>query len=125
ATYQEILASGIPARADGVAAEIQATHPDIVALQEITTLSTGPFGGPATAVVRDQLDALMDALRRRGLHYAPVALQTNADVEVPAFDQSFNLIDVRLTDFDAVLARTDLPVSQFKLGNIQQQHFQT
>ena len=124
ATYQEILASQIPQRAEGIAAEIQANQPDVVALQEITTLSTGPYGGPATTVVADQLQSLTDALRRRGLHYASVALQTNADVEVPAFDPSFNLFDVRLTDFDAVLARTDLPVSELKLENVQQGHFQ-
>ena len=123
ATYQEILASDIPERADGIAGEIQTIHPDLVALQEITTLSTGPYGGPATTVVANQLQSLMAALRRRGLHYATIALQANADVELPAFDQSFNPFDVRLTDFDAVLARTDLPVSEFKLANIQQQHF--
>src|SRR2546430_892248 len=67
ATYQEILASDIPERADGIAAEIQTIHPDLVALQEITTLSTGPYGGPATTVVANQLQSLMAALRRRGL----------------------------------------------------------
>src|SRR5512140_219193 len=37
-TYLEVLQSNIPARADGVAAEIQALQPDIVGLQEVTTI---------------------------------------------------------------------------------------
>ena len=51
-TYLEVLASQIPQRADALAAEIQTTQPDLVALQEVSTLSTGPLGGPATTVIR-------------------------------------------------------------------------
>src|SRR5262249_35801534 len=94
-----------------------------VGLQEVTTVRTGPFGGQATTVVADGLTSLLASLAQRGLHYKPVAIQMNADVEAPAFDQSFNLFDVRVTDFDVMLARTDLPVSEFKLEAVQQQHF--
>ena len=96
-TYQEVIQSNIPERAQGIAAEIQAQHPDLVALQEVTTLRVGPFGGPATTVIADQLQSLTAALAARGLHYAAVAIQQNADVEAPAVDQSFNFFDVRLT----------------------------
>src|SRR5262249_13338303 len=123
ATYQEIQASNIPERADGIAREIQATRPYLVGLQEVTEVRTGPFGGPATTVVADGLKSLLASLAQRGLHYKPVAIQMNADVEAPAFDSSFNLFDVRVTDFDVMLARTDLPVSEFKLEAVQQQHF--
>ncbi len=123
ATYQEIQASNIPERAGGIAREIQATRPYLVGLQEVTTVRTGPFGGPATTVVADGLTSLIASLAQHGLHYKPVAIQMNADVEAPAFDQSFNLFDVRVTDFDVMLARTDLPVSEFKLEAVQQQHF--
>ena len=99
------------------------TQPDLVALQEVTTLRIGPFGGPATTVVADQLESLKAALFARGLHYAPVAIQQNADVEARAVDQSFDFFDVRLTDFDVMLARTDLPVSEFHLENVQAQHY--
>jgi hypothetical protein len=37
ATYQEILASNIAERADAIAGEIQEQHPDLIALQEVTT----------------------------------------------------------------------------------------
>ncbi len=124
ATYQEILASKIAERAAGIAAEIQAQQPDLVGLQEVTELRTGPLGGPATTVVADSLQALLAALAQRGQHYVAIDVQQNADVEVPALDQSFNLFDVRLTDFDAMLVRSDLAVSQFKLENVQQAHYQ-
>jgi len=123
ATYQEIQASNIPERAGGIAREIQATRPYLVGLQEVTRVRTGPFGGPATTVVADGLTSLLASLAQRGLHYKPVAIQMNADVEAPAFDQWFNLFDVRVTDFDVMIARTDLPVSEFKLEAVQQQHF--
>ena len=122
-TYQEVVQSNIPERAQGIAAEIEAQKPDLVGLQEVTTLRVGPFGGPATSVVADQLQSLLAALSALGLHYAPVAVQQNADVEAPAVDQSFNFFDVRLTDFDVMLARTDLPVSEFQLEDVQAQHY--
>ena len=124
-TYAEIQASNIPERAEAVAKEIDATRPDLVGLQEVFTYRTGPFGGPATTVTYDVLQSLLDALSRRGLHYAPVAILTNLDAEVPAFDPLSGFFDVRATDHDVVLARTDLPVSQLKLSTIQAQHFTT
>ncbi len=124
ATYNEILASNIPERADGIAAEIQQQQPDLVALQEITTLMSGPPGGHATTVVTDQFQALMTALQLRGLHYAPVAKQKNADLEIPAYDPFSNTsFTARVIDHDAVLARTDLPVSQLKIEGVTMQHF--
>ena len=123
ATYQEMLDSNIPARADLLAAEIQATMPDIIGLQEITTLRIGPAGGPASIVTADSLKSLLAALEARGLHYAPVMVQINADVEVTGLTPDYSTFDARLTDFDALLARTDLPVSEFKLQNVQAQQF--
>ena len=126
ATYAEIQASNIPERAEAIAKEIEATQPDLVGLQEVFTYRTGPYGGPATTVTYDALQSLLDALEQRGLHYAPVLILTNLTAEVPAVDlSSGNLFDVSATDHDVVLARTDLPVSQLKLGNIQAQHFTT
>lgn len=126
ATYKEILASGIPERADAIAAEIQQQLPDLVALQEVTTLRKGPASGPATDVEADQLKSLLDALNNRGVHYAPAAIQRNSDLEFTALElPSFTFYDARVTDFDVVLARTDLPVSQLKVEQVTQQHFTT
>lgn len=124
ATYYEILASNIPERAELIAAEIQQQLPDLVALQEVTTVRKGPLGGPAKTVVVKQLQALLGALKRRGVHYIAVAIQRNEDFELPAFDPFSNtFFDARVTDFDVVLARTDLPVSELKIEQVTKHHF--
>lgn len=124
ATYAEVQASNIPERAAAVADEIAVTHPDLVGLQEVSTYRTGPFGGPATTVTYDALQSLLNELASRGLHYAPVGVLTNIDAEAPAIGPS-GLFDVRFTDHDVLLARTDLQISEFKLENVQVQHFIT
>ena len=123
ATYKEALDSNIPERADGIAAEIQQQQPDLVAVQEVTTLLHGPLGGPATMVDADQLQALMAAIELRGLPYKVLELQQNSDLEFPALDLSSGWFDARVIDFDVVLARTDLPISEFKVEQVTKQHF--
>lgn len=123
ATYKEVLDSNIPERADAIAAEIQQQQPDLVALQEVTTVMHGPLGGPATNLDVDQLQALTAALKLRGLHYGVLASQQNSDLEFPALDLSQGWFDARVIDFDVVLARTDLPISEFKVEQVTKQHF--
>ena len=122
-TFQEMVNSNIPQRAKLIANEIHFAQPDLIGLQEITTLRTGTYGHPADTVVVDGLQSLRQELAARGLHYKAIAVQTNAVVDLPALDSSGNLITVGFTDYDAILARTDLPVSDFKLSNIAMQHF--
>ena len=122
-TFAEMHGSNYAARADRIAAEIQATQPYLVGLQEVTTLRVGSYPGPATTVVDDQLQSLLDSLQERGLHYAALKVQKNSDIQMPAFDASGNMIAVGFTDYDAVLVRTDLPVSQLKVQNVQGQYF--
>jgi len=130
-TFQESRASNIGERAAGVAAEVHDQQPDFVALQELTRWRIGqpgdiPFttGGPATLVVDDALQSLLGALNSLGEHYDVIAVRQNGDDEAPAiFDGSLRLFNVRLTDFDAVLARSDLPVSELKIENVQTGYF--
>jgi endonuclease/exonuclease/phosphatase family metal-dependent hydrolase len=123
-TYQEMLNSNIAQRADGIAAEIQTHHPDMVALQEVTTLSSGPYGSTDLTVVVSGLDSLMAALKARGLHYKVVVVQKNADISLPALDANYqNMVQVGLTDYDAVLVRTDLPAADLKVVKKQADHF--
>jgi endonuclease/exonuclease/phosphatase family metal-dependent hydrolase len=122
-TFLEMHMSNYAGRADGIAEEIQATHPYLVGLQEVTTLRMGTYPGHATTVIDDQLQSLLQSLNQRGLHYKALKVQKNADIEMPAFDASYNLIMVGFADYDAVLVRTDLPVSQLKIGNVEAQHF--
>ena len=122
-TYYEVLASDMPARARALAAEVEAARPDLVSLQEVSRISTGPFGAAATTVVEDQLASVLDALARRGLHYSAIAVQRNLDVTLPSLDTSDQRISLALADFDVVLARSDLPVSQLKIEAVQMGHF--
>jgi endonuclease/exonuclease/phosphatase family metal-dependent hydrolase len=122
-TYQEILASNIPERADAIAQEIQAQHPDVVSLQEVTTVLTGPFPGVATTLVDDQLEDLMAALAQRGLHYMVVEQQDNADFSLPAINPASGLFTARVKDRDVVLARADLPVSELKIEGVTKDHY--
>ena len=123
-TYLEMHMSNIPARADGLAAEIQQNQPLLVGLQEVTLLRMGPYNEPATVVLDDGLGALMQALEKRGLHYAVLAEQQESDITLPALDPTFKeLIDIRLTDSEAVLVRTDVSVADLKVANVTKGQF--
>jgi endonuclease/exonuclease/phosphatase family metal-dependent hydrolase len=122
--YGRIVASNFPARATALAQEIVARGPDIVALQEVSLIrrqSPGDsvVGGtvPATRVEADYLQILLDALNRYGGHYAVVSQVQDTDVELPLATGPFTFDDVRLTDRDVILARTDLPPGQLRTLN--------
>jgi endonuclease/exonuclease/phosphatase family metal-dependent hydrolase len=122
--YAQINQSDFHRRADALAREIVSRGPDLVALQEVSWIrrqSPGDsiIGGntPATEPYLDYLDILMKALEKYGAHYAVVAQVEDTDVEVPLLTDSFPFDDLRLTDRDVILARTDLPPGQFQTVN--------
>jgi endonuclease/exonuclease/phosphatase family metal-dependent hydrolase len=128
--YGRILASNFPKRADALAQEIVARGPDVVALQEVTLLrrqSPGDslLGGhtPATQVEVDYLAILLAALRQHGAHYAAISQVEDTDVELPLVTGSTTFDDLRLTDRDVILVRTDLPPGQFRAFNPQAANF--
>ncbi|MBZ5624837.1 MAG: endonuclease/exonuclease/phosphatase family protein [Acidobacteriia bacterium] len=122
ATLAEVKASRIPERAARIAEEIAAYKPDLIALQEVTLWRTGPLmQPPATVVLYDQLDLLMAELAKRNLHYAIAAVQSQFDAEAPVPTEG---IDLRITDRDVILARIDLPQSQFDVSNAQTHRYQ-
>lgn len=133
-TFGRVQFTDFNARAEGIAREIDAAQPDLVGLQEVTTWrSQTPADfvqGNAEHVEYDFLAILLDALEARGLHYAVVAHETGFDAEFPGFlseaDALADLLsDIRLTDGEVILARTDLQVSQLKLSNVRTGHFET
>ena len=75
--YQNIVASQPAERAAAVAQEIARERPDLVALQEAWILRSG--AAPATNVVSDQLEALLNELRRLGQHYETIAILPNME----------------------------------------------
>lgn len=118
--YAATMATDFSGRAAGIASAIKAHQPHLIGLQEISLLRrqspgdrlTG--GEPAEEVVLDFLAILMDALQAEGLNYQVAAKVQNADVEMPmSAEGSFTEYDdVRLTDFDVILARSDVTVSR-------------
>jgi hypothetical protein len=125
--FQTFIATNFDERAEAFALEIAAYKPHLVGLQEITRIrlqSPGDrvVGGttPAEDVFLDHMDVLMSKLAAHGLDYVVAGIVQNLDVELPmivsldplAFD------DVRVTDFDVLLARGDVG-----LANVQEVNF--
>jgi endonuclease/exonuclease/phosphatase family metal-dependent hydrolase len=144
--YYELLASQPPVRLQAVADQIAARKPDIVAVEEATLLrlqSPGDLvlGGttPATDVVLDYLQILVNALKARGAHYAVVSSSQEWDIEMPMLhldsdgnpiiigwideEPIFWIDDVRQTDREAILVRTDLPRDQLMVSHPQHGNF--
>jgi endonuclease/exonuclease/phosphatase family protein/PEP-CTERM motif-containing protein len=124
--YAHVLASNFPERAEAIAMEIERTRPALVGLQEVMLFRSGVASDPAPAdvVELDFLSTLVAALDGRGLHYAPVATVTNTDAEFAGLIGG-SPRDVRTTDRDVILARTDLPTTQLTVANAQQTNFAT
>src|ERR1035437_1703566 len=122
-TLKELQASKFQERAALLAAEIGATMPDLIALQEVTLWRTGPImQPPATNILYDQLDQILAELGKRNLHYGVIAVQSELDAEAPVPTAG---IDLRITDRDVILARLDLPQSQFDLFNAQTHRYRS
>jgi endonuclease/exonuclease/phosphatase family metal-dependent hydrolase len=106
--YFEVTATDFPRRAKTIADDVKVAAPDLIGLQEAELWRTEFPSNPTTQATRvryDFLQILLRELAARGLHYAPVASVGNADFEVPTLLG----LDLRLTDRDVILARTDLP----------------
>jgi endonuclease/exonuclease/phosphatase family metal-dependent hydrolase len=120
-----------PARAESLAREIAAAGPDLIGVQEAELWrSQTPadfIPGNADHVEYDFVQILLDRLAARGLHYALAAEHTGVDVELPGLlsESATELSDIRLTERDVILARTDCGPSDLTLSNPQTGHFVT
>jgi hypothetical protein len=129
--FAMVHATNFPERATAIADEIAATDPHLVGLQEVTIWRTGtPVdvttwrpGTPAATVAYDFLAILLDELAVRGKTYAVVAKVENVDAQAPGFTTTGLVQDIRITDHDVMLARTDLPKSIFKVGGAESGNF--
>lgn len=116
--YNNVVASDFPGRAAAIAKSIKTYQPHLVGLQEISLIrrqSPGDriAGGtvPAEEVVIDFFQILMDALQAEGLSYQVAGKVENMDIEMPMFTD-MGIDDVRLTDFDVILSRSDVAISR-------------
>jgi len=113
-TYDEIVQSNIPERADMLAAKIAALKPDLLVLQEVSLWRTGDSPDTATTVLYDQLQLLLAKLNARGVPYDIAAVNTISDLSLPMAPAGA----LRLTDRDAVLYRGDLRPPAFHLSDV-------
>lgn len=124
ADYNNVIATNYPERAAAIAAEIAQNKPQLVALQEVALWRIAYPYDPTnptvpTTVSYDFLQILIDALQAQGLHYSVVNVSTNYDMYGPGLF-SFGWMGVRLTDRNAIIARTD----QIKVSNPQGASYQ-
>jgi endonuclease/exonuclease/phosphatase family metal-dependent hydrolase len=130
--FYDIVASNPPARIQTLAGQIAMRRPDMVALQEVSLIrvqSPGDLvvGGdaPATVVLYDYVDLLVAALAAEGARYHVVATANEADVELPMYNFSTGTVDdVRLTDREVILVRSDLPPGHLRVTNPQSGNFE-
>ena len=116
--YNNVIASDFPGRAAAIAKSIKASQPHLIGLQEISLIRRQSPGDSITnrvpdaeEVVLDYLQILTDALQAEGVNYQVAAQVENIDVEMPMFTDT-GIVDVRLTDYDVILSRSDVTVSR-------------
>lgn len=116
--YNNVIAADFPSRALAIAKIINTYQPHLIGLQEISLIrkqSPGNFlpDNPTLAedVVLDYLQILMDALQTEGLNYVVASKIENLDVEMPMFTAT-GIDDIRLTDYDVILSRSDVGISR-------------
>jgi len=124
--YGTILSSQFPRRAEAIADEIVGKQPDLVGLQEAPLLVVHSPGGPSVAnppqpraVVTDYIQILIDALDRRGTHYAVAAIVNNTDVTAPSATGAM----IRLIERDVILVNTDSSPDELHVSNSQAKNF--
>jgi len=120
--FQDVVSTNFPERAEAIADEIAVYSPHLIGLQEVSLIRTQspsdfftPNPTPATDVVYDYLEILLNALSDHGLDYEVAAVVEEADVELPmlvGFTNGYPLLDdARLTDRDVILKRSDVTTS--------------
>lgn len=116
--WQEIQATDFPTRAKAIAEEVLRTKPDVIGLQEADLFRiqatgdfpAGVFTPNANDVALDFIAIMLDELNKRGLSYRLAAKQQGLDVELPMITSTnpMRFADLRYTEYDAILVRTDL-----------------
>jgi endonuclease/exonuclease/phosphatase family metal-dependent hydrolase len=125
--FTDVSFSNVPERIDAIAQQIANDQPDVVGLQEVALWRYGYPQDPASAeaVAYDFLEILLARLSARGVHYSPIIVQTNLDAELTGVFSPTSALDIRYTDRVVIIARTDLSVSELKIGSVSAGTFNT
>ncbi len=126
--FQTLIETNFPERAGKLAEEVLQASPHLIGLQEVSLIRTqypgdAVFGGtvPAEDVLMDYLEIFNLTLQAYGLDYQVVGVVENSDVEMPMVSNldPLEFTDIRLTDYDVILARNDVIVRNVKTGNFR------
>ena len=121
----QVQGTNPPERMQAVAGKILEVQPELVSLQEVDQWYTGTFdpiaGTCGTMTLQyDMLQELLSALAAQGGHYeVAVQVTQNAFPPTPGLIPPADYICVAVTDYNVVLARTDLPSWIFQWSNPQ------
>lgn len=130
--YRQLLSTDFAERAGAIADDIARKRPHLIGLQEVALFriqspgdAVGGGTAPAEAVFLDYLQILMSALADRGLDYHVAAKVQNVDVELPMLTGTDPLTfdDIRLTDYDVILARQDVRTGRVTTANYRARLF--
>ena len=101
--YQDIIATDFHVRAEALAEEIQANMPDLISLQEVSTITVFYPGFENF----DYLQILLAALADKNLDYYVAGIVDDANVTLPMYAPGVpgNLVYAQLLDHDVILAR--------------------
>jgi hypothetical protein len=125
----QVQGTNPPERMQAVAGKILEVQPELVSLQEVDQWYTGTFdpitGACGTMTLQyDMLQELLSALAAQGGHYeVAVQVTQNAFPPTPGLIPPATYICVAVTDYDIILARTDLPSWIFQWSNPQSGQF--
>ena len=118
-----------PERMQAVARQILTVQPELLSLQEVDHWYTGTFdpvaGTCGTMTLQyDMLQELLTALAEQGGHYeVAVQVTQNTFPPIPGLIPPTNFFCVAVTDYNIILARTDLPSWIFQWSNPQSGQF--
>jgi hypothetical protein len=124
-TIAQVRATNPPARMQALAKQIIAAGPALVGVQEIDQWESGQldlstFSCGPTTLEFDMLRELRDALTAQGGHYkVAVQAQQYAFPPTPGFLSDGTPLCVKVVNYIAILARTDLDPSKFQWRNAQ------
>jgi len=126
----QVQGTNPPERMRAVARQILEAQPELLSLQELDQWYTGTFdpltGTCGTMTLQyDMLQELLSALAAQGGHYeVAVQVTQNAFPPTPGLIPPATYICVAVTDYDVILARTDLPSWIFHWSNPESGHFE-
>jgi hypothetical protein len=113
--WQQVKATNYPERAEAMADEIAGARPHLIGLNEVSYFDVQTTAGVETL---DFLPILLNELAERGVDYVPVAQVQNFAGQVPLFDPETGVQGAAtLVDFDFILARGDVTVSDPQAAN--------